>query len=379
MVILLVILTFTALFTAHNPYLPVMLAGVLMIVFAIRSIEEYGGSLMIIQLVFSALFVLLSDNVFSYLIFAECKKQDKKYLNIFFSPIMFVLSRIFVRDMIMAEIIVYVIALTGISWLIYIIQKIVSDYLFVKDRVVQTVSVTAINEMYEKKINRQLIIKNYLADRNARLEERENISRNIHNSVGHSITAAIMALDAADMLLETAPKMAREKMNTANGRIRQSLSSIRSAVRVLDSDKTPMLMEDFISGLRAVSDSFMTDTNLKVRGDYDHADKEIKISQEYAEFLTGAVLEFLTNGVRHGGADAFTVVLTTDSKHLKISVRDNGKSHFSKKNQKILIENGFGLKKIMLYADKCGGQTAFSNENGFRAVITLPIMEEEHG
>ena len=58
----------------------------------------------------------------------------------------------------------------------------------------------SISEMREKKLNRELAKANYLADKNARLTERENISRNIHNSVGHSITAAIMTLDAADML-----------------------------------------------------------------------------------------------------------------------------------------------------------------------------------
>ena len=88
----------------------------------------------------------------------------------------------------------------------------------------------------QKKLAKELVIKNYLADKNARLEERENISRNIHNSVGHSITAAIMTLDAADMLYDTAPDKAREKMNTANERIRTGLEAIRQAVRVLDSN-----------------------------------------------------------------------------------------------------------------------------------------------
>ena len=59
-----------------------------------------------------------------------------------------------------------------------------------------------LNEMHEKRLNQELTKQNYLADKNARLVERENISRNIHNSVGHSITAAIMTLDAADMLYD---------------------------------------------------------------------------------------------------------------------------------------------------------------------------------
>lgn len=67
--------------------------------------------------------------------------------------------------------------------------------------------------------------------------ERENISRNIHNSVGHSITAAIMTLDAADMLYDVNPYEARKRMNDANNRIRVSLESIRRALRVLDDEK----------------------------------------------------------------------------------------------------------------------------------------------
>lgn len=377
--ILLMLLTLISMFTSHNPYLSVMQAGILMIIFAIESIDdEYENRRLIIQFVFSAFFVLLSDNVFSYIIFFLCKKSLVKTLNIFYPSAMFVLLQVFIRDMIMAEIIVYSIALICISCLICLIQKLSAGYMEEKDKVIRMVSVTAVRELYEKKINHQLVIKNYLAERNLRLEERENISRSIHNSVGHSITAAIMTLEAADTLLDVKPERAREKLNTANERIKESLSSIRHAVRVLDSDKKSVAMEDFIREIQAVTDSFMADTNIKIRGDYDNTDKEIKIPQEYGEFLTGAVLEFLTNGVRHGGADVFTVALTTDSRHIKISVSDNGKSNFSGENQKILIENGFGLKKITAYAEKCGGRTEFSRSKGFRAVVILPVMEEDN-
>lgn len=375
-VILLMILTITAIFTAYNPYLLVMLAGVLMTVYAIRSIEENESRLLLlIQLTFSALFVLTADNVLSYLIFYQEKKSDKRPLNIFFSPAAFLLSQIFLSRRIIAEIIMYVIILMGISCIVYMIERLAASNLFAKYTVEQAVRVTAVNEMYEKKLNQELTIKNYLADRNARLEERENISRNIHNSVGHSITAAIMTLDAADLLIDKAPDRAREKINAANERIRQSLSSIRRAVRVLDNDNEPVNMEDFISELCLITDSFMADTSIRISMDFEQADKNIKLSHEDSEFLEGAVSEFLTNGVRHGKADIFTVILTADSRHLKISVRDNGKSSFSQENQKLLIESGFGLKRIISYAKNHGGRAAFSNENGFRASVELPVMD----
>lgn len=73
--ILLMLLTLISMFTSHNPYLSVMQAGILMIIFAIESIDdEYENRRLIIQFVFSAFFVLLSDNVFSYIIFSCVKR-----------------------------------------------------------------------------------------------------------------------------------------------------------------------------------------------------------------------------------------------------------------------------------------------------------------
>lgn len=231
--------------------------------------------------------------------------------------------------------------------------------------------------MYSKKLNQELVIKNYLADKNARLEERENISRNIHNSVGHSITAAIMTLDAADMLFDTAPKLAREKMNIANDRIRTSLDSIRHAVRVLDNENKFITVNDFISELVAVTDSFVMDTMIKIYTDFENVNQEVIIPHEYTEFLTGALKELLSNGVRHGNADIFTVTLTADSCNIKLKVVDNGKSNFSSENQKERIENGFGLNKMISYIKKCGGDMTFSNENGFKTEMTLKLLKEE--
>ena len=59
-----------SMFTSRNPYLLLMSVGVLMVVFTIGSIDDkYENRRLIIQFVFSAFFVLLSDNVFSCLIF----------------------------------------------------------------------------------------------------------------------------------------------------------------------------------------------------------------------------------------------------------------------------------------------------------------------
>ena len=56
-------------------------------------------------------------------------------------------------------------------------------------------------------------------------------------------------------------------------------------------------------------------------------------------------------------------------------VKDNGHSDFGDDTKAALIQNGFGLKKLNAYVNRCGGKTEYSNEDGFRTIIELPFMQ----
>ena len=368
--ILLISLTSAAVFTSFAPYIILLLCGILMFIITIRSLSDKPNRLPItIQFAASAVFSVISGTLVSYLVFYICR--TKKAFQIIFAAIFYVTVQTIIGERSLPEILCGGLLLLVAAMLISLAERLMIGYLTAKDQIAKSVSMTAVNEMYEKKLNRELMIKNYLADKNARLEERENISRNIHNSVGHSITAAIMTLDAADMLFDTAPDKAREKMNAANERIRGSLNSIRHAVRVLDGESKFVSVNDLISELTAVIDSFVIDTMIKIYTDF--TDTELTIPHEHTEFLTGAAQELLSNGVRHGNADIFTVRVTADSGHIRLSVADNGKSDFSALNSRERISGGFGLRKLISYAERCGGIAVFENKNGFRSEITLPL------
>jgi len=136
-------------------------------------------------------------------------------------------------------------------------------------------------------------------------------------------------------------------------------------------------MEDFLQELSAVTENFMMDTELTVKTDVDVVPELPEIPKVHTEFLTGAVQELLTNGVKHGDANRFLLSVTADSAHLQVSVRDNGTGEFSEENKEAKIKAGFGLKKIVSYLKKCGGSARFTNENGFCAVLTVPLIREE--
>lgn len=265
--------------------------------------------------------------------------------------------------------------------LILLIERGISQIMYNREKLYEALCRSADEELQEKQMNKELSIKNYLMARNARLEEREKISRNIHNSVGHTITAAIMALDAAQAVYGKSPQIAWEKISVADERIHQSLSEIRGAVRMLDEDEKAIPMEIFISRLTDEISRFRTETGIKIRDNLSETSILKTIPSEKAVFLQSVLLEALTNGVRHGNATAFAVILVQDSSHVSFCIEDNGKTtgHLSKEQISERLNNGFGLKKIKEYAEYCGGSVKIRHGDGFRLTVELPLSDEEAG
>lgn len=351
--------------------------ALLITVLTLQSISDsFSIPLTVLQLTGSVIHGVFSQNPFCFLLVSRISTPKHDSLRIF-TPALFLLTSGLIKGETLYSVLFYSAIITVISAILYATEKLIVHYFDTKDRLSHSVSVCALGELSEKKLNEELRIKNYLSDRNARLEERENISRNIHNSVGHSITAAIMTLDAADMLFDTNPDKAREKLGSANERIRGSLASIRRAVRVLDSEDKPAPLSDLCDSLESICHSFTMDTKIKVRITTADCPGDKLIPSVHSEFFCSALSELLSNGVRHGNADTFFVSLTYGSKHLQLTVTDNGKSDFCSDNSADKIEGGFGLKKLISYCEKNGGKAEFSNPAGFKSVVTLPIIEEE--
>ncbi|MDO4318702.1 MAG: histidine kinase [Lachnospiraceae bacterium] len=370
----LIFLTLISAAASSRLYLSLLLCGSLLLLFSVRSLAEQENLLLLaVQTVLSAAFALLSGGAVACLIFYECRGSRSVQL-VLPSAFYFAVA-LLMQKQALPQILFHTLLLLLAALLLLALENWIVSYISAKDRLALVVRETALNELYEKKLNQELVMKNYLAEKNARLEERERISRNIHNGVGHSVTAAILMLDAADLLFDISPERAREKMNAANQRIRTSLQSIRRAVRVLDSESEWIAVGDWIGEMTAVADAFAMDTKKKITTDLSDVSPSLMLPREHTEFLTGALQELLTNGVRHGNADSFAVSLLADSRHIRLGVSDNGESSFSPASAQEEIQRGFGLKKLISYAERCGGTAVFANTNGFHAVITLPLYE----
>lgn len=373
-IIIIVLLAIFGLFYSKAPIFLIMAAAVLIILITCRSIcEEKEKSITMAALVFMPVFAILSGNFAGFLVFFFLK-DARVSVRVCIGTLLFIFVQLVIyRNMPAAMCMLFTIFLVFSFLLLSLLYGIMEQDEKKKIKERERVTASNISELHEKRLNKQLVMQKFVDERNARLLERENISRNIHNSVGHSITAAIMTLEAADMLYDVKPDEARKKMQDANNRIRDSLASIRRAVRVLDDDNAELTAGELKSQLDMIITEFGMDTGIEIyRNDREMAD-EIKLPHDHVVFLTGVLQEALTNGVKHGNASEFMVTLSGDSAHVKLAVSDNGYSDFSAFNRKQKIENGFGLKKMIAYAEKCGGKTKLENQNGFKLTVELPV------
>lgn len=146
------------------------------------------------------------------------------------------------------------------------------------------------------------------------LDERQRLSREIHDTVAHSLVGIITQLEAADAGDE-AERAAR--LDRVRDTAREALGEARRAVRALASPRLDeRSLPDALAGLvadvrdRGVDARFVTDGEAYAsRGDAEL----IRLCQEA-----------LTNVLRHSDATRVVVTLDYDPEEVRLDVRDNG-------------------------------------------------------
>ncbi|WP_297428173.1 histidine kinase [Clostridium sp.] len=179
-------------------------------------------------------------------------------------------------------------------------------------------------------------------------DEREQVSRDIHNSVGHTIMAAIMSLDAAEAVYNVDSKKAIEKIKFANIRMRESLEAIRKVVRGINTKVNGQTVEDMMKLINVNIDKLKEDFSIKIRIKIEYSEQQLKkenICIARIDFLIGALKELVTNSVKHGNATAIIVIIDVDRNNINIVVQDNGTGMESVGNYEELLDSGFGIKK----------------------------------
>ncbi|ERI91670.1 histidine kinase [Clostridiales bacterium oral taxon 876 str. F0540] len=198
------------------------------------------------------------------------------------------------------------------------------------------------------------------------LRERNRISREIHDSVGHSLSTMIIQLSAIEKIAEIDGKAASEMAKNLSGFAKDALRSVREAVR----DLVPAEFEKY-RGILAIEEMIKNFKKLTEVEVIFTLSKEIwELNSDQSFILYRIVQEFLTNSVRHGKADKVNINLNFYKDSLYMRLKDNGEGCDN-------IIEGVGLKSIKDRAESLGGTVKYlsSKDQGFELNLNVPRIE----
>jgi two-component system, NarL family, sensor histidine kinase DesK len=201
-------------------------------------------------------------------------------------------------------------------------------------------------------LNRELLATRELLTEHSRQAERLRIARDLHDLLGHHLTAQILQLEVATHITEGA---GRQKVEQALALGKLLLSDLRTAVSELREDepiKFREAVEKLISGVPGLEFELIFQSGLE----------EINM----AETLLRCTREALTNILRHSRASRCIISFNNDNDSYRLSIRDNG-------NCREPVSPGNGLKGIKERIEEAGGKVSWFVDNGFVIEIRLPL------
>jgi signal transduction histidine kinase len=194
----------------------------------------------------------------------------------------------------------------------------------------------------------------------AAMAERARIAREIHDVLAHSLSAQLVHLEAARLLIERGAEREKilERVVAARGMARDGLDETRQALSALRGELTPL--EDFLTELVRTIDG----AEVTVGGE------RRPLSAEASQAVRRVAQEALTNARKHAPGAKVRLRLEYGPHEVILGVRDSGGSP----GELAETGGGYGLLGMRERAELLGGSLeAGPNEEGFVVTLKVPV------
>jgi signal transduction histidine kinase len=169
----------------------------------------------------------------------------------------------------------------------------------------------------------------------ATLQERSRIAREIHDSLGHSLTALNLQIETALKLWLSDSNRAYAFLAQAKNLGSQALQDVRQSVSAL---RDPLLGRSLERAIASLAEEFERSTGITPIYQIQLADP---VPTEVSTAIYRIVQEALTNISRYAAATEVKIQLQVIENHLKLIITDNGKGFQLNQNT-----TGFGLQSM---------------------------------
>ena len=217
--------------------------------------------------------------------------------------------------------------------------------------VVPAIVVAQLLDAERERHNTRLKLSQDEIKRLASIAERERISRDLHDLLGHTLSTITLKSALAARLTSGDPEEAGKEMREVEEISRNTLDQVREAVRGY---RASGLAEE-ISGIRKILKTADIGLHLEL--------EPVDLAPEQESALALALRESATNVLRHSGATEMRAALAAEGNEIVLTITDNGQGGGSEGN---------GLSGIRLRMHALGGTFSRVTEDGTRLTVRLP-------
>lgn len=201
------------------------------------------------------------------------------------------------------------------------------------------------------------------AEELATTQERNRLAREIHDGLGHYLTAVNIQIKAARAMLREDPDMAQTALDNAQNLAQEALADVRRSINALRADPaTSRPLPETIETLLAEARAAGCEASLTIHG----PQRPLPARVEFTLYRTAQ--EGLTNVRKHAQAAHVWLLLTYQEQSVGLQVRDDGVGSADQPG------GGFGLTGLRERVELLGGNLSVDSApgQGFTLRVEIP-------
>jgi signal transduction histidine kinase len=200
----------------------------------------------------------------------------------------------------------------------------------------------------------------------ATLQERNRIAREIHDALGHTLTAQSLQLDNSILLWQSDGDKAKLFLVEAKRLGTQALSEVRQSIATLRSD--PFQGQSFAMAIDRLIHNFQQTTGIQPVFTFRLSEP---LPMEVQTALYRIIQEALMNVTKHSQAKHVIIKLQAQAGLLDLLIDDNGQGFNPLQNT-----TGFGLQGMRERTHVLGGQFQIISARGAgcKAMVRIPLV-----
>lgn len=189
-----------------------------------------------------------------------------------------------------------------------------------------------------------------------KLEERNILSKRLHDKVGHTISGSILQLEAVNLIMDKDIKKSKQMIRNVIEVLRDGMNDIRITLR----ESKPCSEEFGLNKVKSILNEKLNNTDISYymehKGDLD------KINVIQWGLIEDAIREGSTNTIKYSKGNKIIIKIEVFNKLIRCEIKDNGEGCNS-------FTKGIGLSGIEEEVIKQKGKLIIDSKDGFTLTL----------